>query len=80
MWCKLNPRCSRRRAIIKLGKQLNFLDDLSYQWLLREAGETHGPRDGNRPVWNPKRGEFISAANSSAKFGSSSGPPLYKLI
>jgi hypothetical protein len=49
MWCKLHRGCSRPRAIIELGKQLNFLDDFSYQWLLREAGEKRGPRVGNWP-------------------------------
>lgn len=59
MWSKLHRGCSRPRAIIELGKRLNFLDDLSYQWLLREIGETHGPRDDSRPEWNPNRGQLL---------------------
>ena len=58
MWSKLHQGCSRPRAIIELGKQLNFLDDLHYDWLLRTIGETHGRRDGNLPHWNPDSGEL----------------------
>lgn len=59
MWSKLHRGCSRPRAIIELGKRLNFLDDLAYHWLLREIGETHGHRDGNWPEWNPNRGQLL---------------------
>ncbi len=58
MWSKLHRGCSRPRAIIELGMRLDFLDDLAYDWLLREIGETHVPRDGKRPVWNPNSGQL----------------------
>lgn len=58
MWSNLHRGCSRPKAIIELGKRLNFLDDLHYHWLLREIGETHDPRDGSRPNWNPNSGKL----------------------
>jgi hypothetical protein len=80
MWIKLHRGCSRPTAIIELGKRLNLLDDLSYQWLRREIGKTHSHRDGKLPEWNPNSGQLLFGGKVIRKVRLMKKPSSLQLI
>jgi len=58
MWAELH-RVSQFRAYLEAGRELGFVSDADYHWLMREVGEEE-PRhvDPNLPIWNADLGKL----------------------
>jgi hypothetical protein len=59
MWMKLRG-VSQPRAIAELAHKLGFIDQTSYQWLLREIGEKQDPQHPrDLPSWDESSGNLL---------------------
>jgi len=56
MWVHVR-HVSPERAVVEVARALNFLDEATAEWLLREIGDQ--PPQIERPFWNRANGELL---------------------
>ncbi len=58
MWAELH-QVDQYRAYLEVGKELGFVSNADFNWLMREIGEVPDPEvDSNRPSWNADIGKL----------------------